>query len=250
MAISLVQFKASTGIGTPLVNTAAMDNDVVAGNLLVGMSRMSATLDAFDLLITDTLGNTYHIFEHSTSTGNTGGSLFWTIASGSGANTVTAEAQGSSGGTRVAIAEFSGINGTSPLHVAPAGTSGTGASATMNDIISTIDNTLFVYSMWADGGTSFTPTGGSTKITDVSSDNVRAVLAYEILATAQTKAGTADLSASDSWGAAGALFTGDGGAGGDPDIPFTLPFVIGNNKSVQVELNQAHRGVPAIIKRS
>lgn len=128
MAVTFIQNRVwDDGVNGPSAGAVgfisrAFTSNVAAGNLLLVWvwAGINSTDDTQLWRITDTRGNSYTRFSHSSETAfNPGGStgskqcLYATIANGSGANTVTATFNINVNYTRIAIWEYIG-SGSSP----------------------------------------------------------------------------------------------------------------------------------------
>lgn len=106
----------------------AYGSNVTAGTLLIAIVRRGGT-GSQPITITDTVGSTWQkAIEVTEGSDHTNG-LWWAVAAGSGANTVTQN--GGSGTSRMAIAEYSGL--TSPTtDGSPASNTGNGTAPTVS----------------------------------------------------------------------------------------------------------------------
>jgi hypothetical protein len=180
MAIAFVQAKslADNGGGGNNHVAAAYTSNVTAGNLLVCCAYLSVPSTQTIASLTDTLSNTWVSATSPISTGGTTDTvqqIFYCIANGSGANTVTLTSSGYNVSSvfYVRLFEFSGVDTGSPQD--GSGTTSSAGVSTLT-ISPTNNNSLVVaQAALAASQTAFTPgtgyTAGPTPINSSCFDN-------------------------------------------------------------------------------
>jgi chitodextrinase len=173
--------------------------------------------------VTDSKGNTYTLAVGPTFTNwggaATGGTtaIYYAkniVAAAAGANTVTVTFAGAVGFPDIRMAEYSGIDTTSPLDVTAAST-GTGTLSNSGSVSTSNANDLLVGSNWVLSGTTGPGTGYTQRqISGWDGD----ILEDQIVSTVGAYSATAPISPSASWIMQLAAFKG-AGTGGDTTPP-------------------------------
>lgn len=151
--IAFVQLKTGTGTflseGDPTTLEIIFDSPVVAGNLLVVATSCSASITS----VSDSKGNTYT----EVSTPGFRGTMYYAIANGSGANTVTI-VTGIEGTVAAVILEYHGTALSAVLDSFSIN-DGLGLPVTSNDVVVNESNELIVgmVAVFTDPGLTFTP---------------------------------------------------------------------------------------------
>lgn len=113
MSIALVTGQHAVNSGSAVTLATAYPGSVTAGNLLIAGFAYNRDLLFSDYVITDTRGNTWLSAAYQHNVGPQFGSvgIFYCIANGSGANTLTVDVTvGGADGNWLGVAEFSGAS--------------------------------------------------------------------------------------------------------------------------------------------
>jgi chitodextrinase len=167
--------------------------------------------------ITDSKGNSYTLAVGPTLTGFGNASIYYAkniAAATAGSNTVTVTFNGGVPFPDIRIAEYSGINTTSPLDVSAVAT-GTGTTADSGSATTTVANELLIGSNWVTTGTPSAGSGYSSRqISGWDGD----ILEDRIVSVTGAYNATSPVSPSGSWIMQMAAFKG-AGTGGDTTPP-------------------------------
>jgi len=207
MSIAKVQSTSKTAANVTST-TLAYTANVTAGNLLVafwacfspssGVGHVQAP--------TDTKGNTWtQVTAISNADSETSCQMFYAIANGSGADTLTFTVSGAASGFLFcAIAEFSGIVAASPLDKTAAGTgSGTAVSSGSTAALAQADELVLGGMCWSGTSTTATETGGATLIAE-SEDNATVQagsFTFKVVAATTAVSATWTIGATQAWAA-------------------------------------------------
>lgn len=203
MAIALVQNRTAQG-GYVDSFTLAYSSDVTANNLLTVCGGAWNGSDISSIPHTDSVSTSYTTIL-GTATGATPIKpwIAYGIAASSGANTITIDPNGMGRAASYTIAEWSGIDTTTPLDVN--GGNSTGSSTTPSDGITTsaADTVVLGVVVHGHGGDiAITPDtgGGWTQLGEIESVSLAPHNAqYQIFSSAGAKTASWTIGASQSW---------------------------------------------------
>jgi hypothetical protein len=191
MAIALVQHTQKNA-GVVTSTTLAFVSNNVAGNM--GYATVQCAAAATTCTITDSNGNTWTEATHQ----DAAASSQWVFYSNNilkGYNLLTIT-QGSSVALRVSIAEYSGLDTTSPLDVTGSATATTSSALSVGPIITTQDGDLLTVA-WNNSGTNVATAGSGYVIQEAVID--RTGFEDKIAGVAGSETGTLSFASNTTW---------------------------------------------------
>ena len=184
-----------------------LPSSVTAGNLIVVSVSGWPNLPA-STAVTDSLGNTYSIAGTVLVSQGAYSAIYYAKNVKAGSNSVIFRTLKSGGQISMVVAEFSGVNTTSPLDKT-AGAVGSGNTPASGTMIPSLTNELVIGSGTHNGNTTTSAGAGFTMIavpTEDSNTHQPLAMEYRVLSGAQQTNATFSLSTGYTWTQNGALF--------------------------------------------
>ena len=205
-SIALAQ-KASNSTSSAQNLATTLPSSVTAGNLIVVSVSGWPNLPALTA-VTDSLGNTYSIAGTVLVSQGAYSAIYYAKNVKAGTSTVTFRTVKSGGQISMVVAEFSGVNTTSPLDKT-AGAVGSGNTPASGIMIPSLTNELVIGSGTHNGNTTTRAGAGFTMIavpTEDSNTHQPLAMEYRLLSGAQQTNAAFSLSTGYTWTQNGALF--------------------------------------------
>jgi len=216
--ITYVQSNSASPSTTVSTISTAFPAAQAAGHfIVVGVSWGAA---ASISSVTDTKGNTYTLAVGPTTFSGAASAIYYArniVAAAAGANTVTVTFNTATGTPDLRVAEYSGVDTTSPLDVTAAST-GTSATSNSGSATTTNANDLLIGSNAVLSGTQAAGTGYTSRQISAFDGNI---LEDKIVSATGAYSATATLSSSAAWVMQMAAFKAAGSSSGDTTPPST-----------------------------